>query len=68
KLIDAYCEKSGQTFNSLEEKLQYVATFMPPAFTDGTPYQRAKIIHFNTTKNKKPPLSPPKGENRRGSQ
>ncbi|MDR1897508.1 MAG: hypothetical protein LBR10_12035, partial [Prevotellaceae bacterium] len=40
KLIDAYCEKSGQTFNSLEEKLQYVATFMPPAFTDGTPYQR----------------------------
>lgn len=38
-LIDRYIEESGKSFDSLDEKLKYMAKTLPPVFSKGTPYQ-----------------------------
>jgi hypothetical protein len=41
KLIDRYCEGSGKTFETLEDKLYHVAGLVPDPFTEGTKFERS---------------------------
>ncbi len=38
EFIDNSCDKSGEVFNILSEKLAYVAKILPAQFSEGTPY------------------------------
>lgn len=40
KLIQQYCDKSNRTFNTLSEKLQYMASVLPETFSKNTPYEK----------------------------
>ena len=37
-VIEKYCQESGKQFNSVHEKLSYVASRLPDAFSKGTPF------------------------------
>ncbi len=37
-LIESYCADSGRTFESLKDKLIYMAQTLPDVFSEGTPY------------------------------
>ncbi|MCD8267299.1 MAG: hypothetical protein LUD46_01730 [Parabacteroides sp.] len=37
-IIEKYCKDSGKLFNSIHEKLCYVASMLPDAFSKDTPY------------------------------
>lgn len=37
-VIEKYCQESGKQFNSMHEKLSYVASRLPDAFSKGTPF------------------------------
>ena len=38
ELIDRYCEKSGREFETLTDRLVYMAQTLPDVFSEGTPY------------------------------
>lgn len=38
EMIERYCAKSGRTFESLTDKLVYMAQVLPDVFSKGTPY------------------------------
>lgn len=41
-IIEKYCKDSGKQFNSIHEKLCYVASQLPDVFSKGTPYAQAE--------------------------
>jgi hypothetical protein len=43
KLIEEYCRKSGQTFNTFEEKLAYCATVMPSELSAESKFRRESL-------------------------
>jgi hypothetical protein len=55
RIVDSYCKNSDKTFNSLEEKLYYVAKFVPDVFIEGTKFERkqAQLIYLKKDKKKK---------------
>ncbi len=38
ELIEKYCSNSGRSFESLSDKLVYMAQILPEVFSEGTPY------------------------------
>ena len=38
EFIDNSCNKSGKIFNTISEKLAYIAQLLPAPFSEGTPY------------------------------
>ena len=38
EMIDRYCEKSGREFETLTDRLVYMAQVLPDVFSEGTPY------------------------------
>jgi hypothetical protein len=44
KVIECYCRDYGKTFATIEEKLTWLTTVMPPAFSDGTRFRR-NLLH-----------------------
>jgi hypothetical protein len=47
KLIDKYCEDSGKTFKTFEEKLYHVAQMVPDYCTKGTRFERKRVIYLD---------------------
>ncbi|MDR3219644.1 MAG: hypothetical protein LBU22_11850 [Dysgonamonadaceae bacterium] len=39
QLIEIYCSESKETFKNEQEKLIFVASVLPPVFSEGTKYQ-----------------------------
>jgi hypothetical protein len=50
KEIDKYCEDSGKTFETVEEKLHYLARMLPDYFTEGTKFERKRVIYLDKKK------------------
>ena len=45
-IIENYCKESGKSFNTLTDKLKYVASTLPDIFSEDTPYAKyAKKFH-----------------------
>jgi hypothetical protein len=44
KVIECYCRDYGKTFATLEEKLTWMTTVLPPAFSNGTRFRR-NLLH-----------------------
>lgn len=51
KYIDTLCQKSNREFNSMREKLIYMAQILPHEIAEGTPY--AIFAHLNNTRKPK---------------
>jgi hypothetical protein len=52
-MLDRYCANSAKKFETLEDKLYYVAQFVPDVFTEDTKFSRHKLIYLERKKNKK---------------
>ena len=39
-VIENYCKESGKSFNTLTDKLKYVASILPDVFSKDTPYAK----------------------------
>jgi hypothetical protein len=53
KLIDKYCEHSGKIFETLDEKLYYIAQIVPDYYTEDTKFARKNRVIYLDNKNRK---------------
>jgi hypothetical protein len=51
-LIDKYCMDSETTFETIEDKLYYVANLVPPSFISGTKFEKKRVIYMDNKKKK----------------
>lgn len=47
ELIQQYCDKSNRTFETTEDKLRYMASALPEAFSNNTPYKKYQHLSVN---------------------
>lgn len=49
ELIQQYCDKSNRIFKTTREKLQYMASALPEAFSKDTPYEKYHHLSIDIT-------------------
>ena len=43
RIIESYCEKSGEKYDNFDEKLRYCASVMPDVFSEGSKYSECRL-------------------------
>ena len=54
EIIDRYCEQSGRNFETITDRLAYMAKTLPDVFSEGTPYAIHGKIRRSRLKSKDP--------------